>query len=72
MEQIEDLLFVEAGIGIGLKRLIEAEALAADGGGACGACLCAFELVVVGAQEEGALWGVHAEPLLLTHCGIGA
>lgn len=72
LEQVDDLLFVEAGIGVGLKGLIEGEALAADGGGACVACLGAFELVVVGAQDEGAGRGQDAEPLLLIHRGVGA
>ena len=80
MEQIEDLLLVEAWIGVGVRGLgvqVDGGVLAADGGGACCACLGAFELVVVGAQEEGAGWGLdasgHREPLLLTaHGGVGA
>jgi len=67
LEQIEDLLFVEAGIRVGQKRLAEAKALAADCGCAGGAGLVALELVVVGAQEEVVDGRLNAEPLLLTH-----
>lgn len=72
LEQVEDLLFVEARMGIGLEGLVEGEALAAVGGGACVSCPGAFELVVVGAQDEGAGRRLDAESLLPTHRGIGA
>lgn len=56
---------------------IEGGVVAADGGGACSACLSAFELVVIGAQEERAGRGLDAsgngEPLFLsTHSGVRA
>jgi len=72
LEQIEDLLFVEAGIRVGLKRLAEPEALSADGGGPSGSGLGALELVIVGAQEEVSGGGLDTEPLLLTHQGVWA
>jgi hypothetical protein len=51
MEEIEDLLLVEAGIWILERRWlrVSGDSLAADSGGAGGACLSTLEVVVVGA-----------------------
>lgn len=60
MEQLENLLLPEAGIGIATRgRGVRGDGLPADGGGAGGAGLGPLEVVVVGAEEERAGRGLN-------------
>lgn len=64
MEQLENLLLPEAGVGVAACRRGALGGgggggeLPADGGGAGGAGLGPLEVVVVGAEEEGARRGL--------------
>lgn len=79
LEELKDLLLIEAGIGIGTIKMwltVEGDGLSPNRGGACRACLGTLEVVVVGAEEEGAgrrlEAGGHGEALLLGGGWVGA
>lgn len=60
LEELEDLIFgEEIRGGDSERRRRRGGGFAAAGGCSCSACLGTFELVVVGAEEEGACWGLE-------------